>query len=147
MKDKPNFEQCVLYVNTVEKTIRSLNVNWVMSKHAVFTLGINNQSIMLTASKLDESSHNLVKTQILLSRKFCGFWLVPELGLWNFQFMASKFSKNMRTNFVVNKPLDFFARQHRPIHFLSFAEADKSHFSRSLMETSCEEPELDNQLK
>lgn len=58
---------------------------------------------------------------MILSDKFLGFFMVPEGGLWNYNFNGQNFSVNMRFNLMLDNPKDFYHESHRAIHFLDFA--------------------------
>ena len=67
------------------------------------------------------------KTQLLLSDKIRGYFLVPEQGgLWNYSFMCAAFGSVEKKAFCVkvDTPLAFYAEQHRPLHFQNFAELE-----------------------
>jgi pre-mRNA-processing factor 8 len=57
------------------------------------------------------------RTQLLLSDRITGFWLVPEDERWNYSFMGPKFQADMNYAVVPGHPPPFFAPQHRPNHF------------------------------
>ena len=58
---------------------------------------------------------------MILSDKFLGFFMVPDGGLWNYNFNGQNFSVNMRYNLMLDNPKDFYHESHRAIHFLDFA--------------------------
>jgi len=60
--------------------------------------------------------------QLLLSDKFMGSFLVPSDGLWNYNLMGVRFMPSMKSSLALGKPLPFYAPEHRPTHFHSFAE-------------------------
>lgn len=67
------------------------------------------------------------KTQLLLSDKIRGYFLVPENGgLWNYSFMGAAFGGVEKKAFgvKVDTPIAFYAEQHRPLHFQNFAELE-----------------------
>ncbi|KAK2757045.1 pre-mRNA-splicing factor 8 [Arachnomyces sp. PD_36] len=66
------------------------------------------------------------KSQLLLSDKIRGYFLVPESNIWNYSFMGSSFgSVEKRPIYVkIDTPLRFYDDQHRPLHFQSFAELE-----------------------
>ena len=67
------------------------------------------------------------KTQLLLSDKIRGYFLVPDNGgLWNYSFMGAAFSgvEKKVVGVKVDTPLAFYAEQHRPLHFQNFAELE-----------------------
>ena len=66
------------------------------------------------------------KTQLLLSDRFKGYFLVPESGLWNYSFSGGAFSGVEKKPIYckVDVPETFYADQHRPLHFQNFAELE-----------------------
>ena len=65
------------------------------------------------------------KVQLILSDKFLGFFMVPEGGVWNYNFNGQNFSQNMRYTLALDNPRDFYNEAHRMIHFLDFAGRDE----------------------
>ena len=57
---------------------------------------------------------------MILSDKFLGFYMVPEGGIWNYNFNGINFSNNMRYSLVLDNPKDFYNEAHRTAHFLDF---------------------------
>ena len=66
------------------------------------------------------------KTQLLLSDKIRGYFLVPEQNTWNYSFMGASFSgvEKKAVPVKMDVPLDFYADVHRPLHFQNFAELE-----------------------
>ena len=67
------------------------------------------------------------KTQLLLSDKIRGYFLVPESGgVWNYSFMGAAFGgvEKKRVDVKMDVPLGFYADVHRPLHFQNFAELE-----------------------
>ena len=66
------------------------------------------------------------KTQLLLSDKIRGYFLVPEGERWNYSFMGAGFGsvEKKRVDVKVDVPRGFYADVHRPLHFQSFAELE-----------------------
>ncbi len=66
------------------------------------------------------------KTQLLLSDKIRGYFLVPELGVWNYTFMGAGFGgvEKRPVGVKVDTPVGFYADVHRPVHFQNFAELE-----------------------
>jgi len=60
------------------------------------------------------------KVQMLLSDRFLGFYMVPDAGPWNYNFMGVKHSVNMTYGLVLQNPKEFYHEVHRPGHFLKF---------------------------
>jgi pre-mRNA-processing factor 8 len=57
---------------------------------------------------------------MILSDKFLGFFMIPEGGIWNYNFNGINFSQNMRYTLVLDNPKDFYNEAHRTAHFLDF---------------------------
>ena len=66
------------------------------------------------------------KTQLLLSDKIRGYFLVPEQTTWNYSFMGASFGAVEKKSVAVKMdvPLGFYADVHRPLHFQNFAELE-----------------------
>jgi pre-mRNA-processing factor 8 len=60
------------------------------------------------------------KVQMLLSDRFLGFYMVPDAGPWNYNFMGMKHSVNMTYGLKLENPKEFYHDSHRPGHFLKF---------------------------
>ncbi|KAK4554222.1 pre-mRNA-splicing factor 8 [Recurvomyces mirabilis] len=73
------------------------------------------------------------KSQLLLSDKIRGFFLVPEDERWNWSFMGSGFGEREkgRVYVGVGVPKRFYDDVHRGIHFTSFAELEDVWVDRS----------------
>eukprot|EP00475_Leptophrys_vorax_P028124 TRINITY_DN40512_c0_g1_i2.p1 TRINITY_DN40512_c0_g1~~TRINITY_DN40512_c0_g1_i2.p1 ORF type:complete len:835 (-),score=203.10 TRINITY_DN40512_c0_g1_i2:50-2554(-) len=64
------------------------------------------------------------KSQMLLSDRFVGFFMVPDVGSWNYNFMGMMHSVNMKYGLRLGNPRDFYDQSHRPNHFLKFSRLD-----------------------
>lgn len=66
------------------------------------------------------------KTQLLLSDKIRGYFLVPEQNTWNYSFMGASFSgvEKKPVPVKMDVPIGFYADVHRPLHFQNFAELE-----------------------
>ncbi|KCV67421.1 pre-mRNA-processing-splicing factor 8 [Fonticula alba] len=60
------------------------------------------------------------KVQMLLSDRFLGFFMVPEEGPWNYNFMAVRHSPSMQYSVKLDVPNEFYHETHRPSHFLDY---------------------------
>ena len=68
--------------------------------------------------------------------RFMGFYMVPDVGSWNFNFQGVKHQPNMKYGLKLANPKEFYHELHRPKHFLDFStledvdtEADReNHF-------------------
>jgi pre-mRNA-processing factor 8 len=54
---------------------------------------------------------------MILSDKFLGFFMIPEGGVWNYNFNGINFNQNMRYSLVLDNPRDFYHESHRTAHF------------------------------
>lgn len=61
------------------------------------------------------------RAQVLLSDRFMGFFMVPDAGSWNYNFMGVKFSAGMKYGVKLGNPKEFYAEVHRPTHFMEFS--------------------------
>ncbi|KAK6950509.1 Pre-mRNA-processing-splicing factor 8 [Daldinia eschscholtzii] len=74
-----------------------------------------------------------VKRKLLLSPRYRGFFLVPEDGKWNYNFMGSNFIglEKKPVHVKLDTPLPFYSDQHRPEHFHDFTEMEDPGVDRS----------------
>lgn len=61
------------------------------------------------------------KVQMLLSDRFLGFYMVPDTGSWNYNFMGVKHSQSMKYGLRLENPKEFYHESHRPVHFSQYA--------------------------
>lgn len=61
------------------------------------------------------------KSQLLLSHQYLGFFLVPDVGSWNYNFMSIKHNAQMSYGLRLGNPLEFYHESHRSTHFFKFA--------------------------
>eukprot|EP00735_Rhodelphis_limneticus_P013308 TRINITY_DN692_c0_g1::TRINITY_DN692_c0_g1_i1::g.28748::m.28748 TRINITY_DN692_c0_g1::TRINITY_DN692_c0_g1_i1::g.28748 ORF type:complete len:2358 (+),score=811.76,sp/Q99PV0/PRP8_MOUSE/82.36/0.0,PROCN/PF08083.6/1.3e-219,PRP8_domainIV/PF12134.3/8.5e-126,U6-snRNA_bdg/PF10596.4/8.9e-94,PRO8NT/PF08082.6/6.6e-81,U5_2-snRNA_bdg/PF10597.4/3.6e-69,PROCT/PF08084.6/1.3e+04,PROCT/PF08084.6/1.4e-48,RRM_4/PF10598.4/1.8e-44,JAB/PF01398.16/9.6e-08,Lipocalin_3/PF12702.2/0.43 TRINITY_DN692_c0_g1_i1:123-7076(+) len=119
------------------------NKAWDGEKTIVITCSFTPGSCSLTAYKLTplgyewgravQDIHNPVgylpthyeKVQMLLSDRFLGFFMIPDDGVWNYNFMGVKHSVNMKYNITLGNPREFYHETHRPAHFLNFASIEE----------------------
>ncbi|KAF4950155.1 hypothetical protein FGADI_8373 [Fusarium gaditjirri] len=73
------------------------------------------------------------KRKLLLSPRFRGFFLVPDDGRWNYSFMGNAFNgmEKRPVHVKLDTPLPFYSDQHRPVHFVNFAELEDIWVDRS----------------
>ena len=68
-----------------------------------------------------------VKSQLLLSDKILGYFMIPEDDKWNYSFMGAQWSnveKKKEVYVKVGHPWRFYDGGHRPVHFASFGELE-----------------------
>ena len=66
------------------------------------------------------------KVQMLLSDRFLGFFMVPDSGSWNFNFMGVKHDPNRKYDLMLANPKEFYHEVHRASHFLNFASIENA---------------------
>ncbi|CAK4031288.1 Pre-mRNA-processing-splicing factor 8 [Lecanosticta acicola] len=73
------------------------------------------------------------KSQLLLSDKIRGYFLVPEDERWNWSFLGSGFGEREKGRVYVGVgiPRRFYDDVHRPVHFQNFAELEDVWVDRS----------------
>ncbi|KAL9609088.1 MAG: hypothetical protein Q9167_006120 [Letrouitia subvulpina] len=83
-----------------------------------------------------------VKTQLLLSDRIRGYFLVPDEyeGRWNYSFLGASFSefekggaggmKGRAVHVKLDSPLGFYSEVHRPVHFLNFIALEEGQADR-----------------
>jgi len=64
------------------------------------------------------------KVQMLLSDRFLGYFMVPDTGSWNYNFMGVQHNPNMKYGLKLGVPKEFYHEVHRPIHFLNFSQME-----------------------
>ena len=114
--------------------------SWDGEKCVVVTCSFTPGSCSLTAYKLTPSGYewgrqnkdtganpqgyaptHYEKVQVLLSDRFLGFYMVPDVGSWNYNFMGVKHSAGLKYGLKLANPKEFYHEAHRPTHFLEFA--------------------------
>ena len=118
------------------------NKSWELEKAIVITCSFTPGSCSLTAYRLtekglewgkankDTSDHTgympnfYEKAQMLLSDLFLGYYMVPDVGSWNYNFMGVKHHPAMKYGVTLGMPKEFYHPEHRPAHFLNFSTID-----------------------
>jgi len=85
---------------------------------AGFEWGKNNKEVAANFQGYSPSFYE--KAQMLLSDFFLGFFMIPDTGSWNYNFMGAKHSPTMKYNLKLEAPKEFYHDSHRPAHFLLF---------------------------
>lgn len=65
------------------------------------------------------------KTQMLLSDRFLGFYMVPASGSWNYNFMGMKHTPDMDWAIKLDNPKTFYDEAHRRNHYLKFSSMEE----------------------
>jgi len=121
------------------------NKNWDGEKTIIITCSFTPGSCSLTAYRLSPAGfewaknnreHNTnyqgysptfyEKVQMLLSDFFLGFFMVPDQGSWNYNFMGVKHAPGMKYGLKLENPKEFYHEVHRPAHFLNFSSLDST---------------------
>ena len=64
------------------------------------------------------------RTQLLLSDRITGFYLVPNDDRWNYAFLGPNWQAHAPYGMKLDTPRAFFAEMHRPNHFMNFTELE-----------------------
>ena len=66
------------------------------------------------------------RVQLLLSDRILGMTLVPEGRVWNYGIgLTQLWSQNVPYSMTLDTPLLFWAEEHRPAAFLTFASLEQ----------------------
>lgn len=74
------------------------------------------------------------RTQMLLSDRFLGFFMVPSEGSWNYNFLGARWQPAMTYKLKLGTPLVFYHESHRTTHFQSFAMSETASSSDTVEE-------------
>ena len=118
---------------TTHAAILEGNKSWDMDKAVLITCSFTPGSCSLTAYKLtstgyewgrknkDQSSNpqgyaptHYDKVQMLLSDRFLGFYMVPDVGSWNYNFMGVKHQTTMKYGIKLDNPKEFYHEVYPP---------------------------------
>lgn len=128
---------------TMHSRIMAENKSWDGERTCILTCSFTPGSCSLAAYKLTPSGYewghantdmgpspqgymptHYEKVQMLLSDRFLGFFMVPEEGSWNYNFMGVKHNRSMDYDLKLGNPKEFYNEVHRPNHFLQFAQME-----------------------
>lgn len=65
------------------------------------------------------------KAPMLLSDRFLGYFMVPDVGSWNYNFMGMNHSVTMKYELKLGNPQEFYDPTHRPNHYLTFSKVEE----------------------
>lgn len=116
------------------------NHNWSADKTIILNVAFTPGSLSLTAYKLNLNGYEFLKanpnpnpsvftnayfekSQLLLSEKFMGFFMVPDNVIWNYNFIGLGIVSNLKYTLVPGNPKEFYHEAHRPAHFLRFIKS------------------------
>jgi pre-mRNA-processing factor 8 len=130
--------------------LMSENRAWDQEKCTTITCSFTPGSCSLTAYQLSPSGYewgknnkdsvnnpvgyspsHYKKVQMLLSDRFLGFYMVPDTGSWNYNFMGMKHSSTMKYGLKLENPHEFYHESHRPGHFLKFSTIEDASYEQS----------------
>ncbi|CAI9103862.1 OLC1v1002436C1 [Oldenlandia corymbosa var. corymbosa] len=144
MHTQPNeFPQLSPQDLTNHARILERNKQWDGEKCIILTCSFTPASCSLTAYKLTppgyEWGHSnkdtggnppgylptyYEKVQMLLSDRFLGFYMIPDNGPWNYNFMGVKHNGSMQYGVKLGNPKEYYHEDHRPTHFLGFNNSE-----------------------
>lgn len=120
------------------------NKQWDGEKCIVLTCSFTPGSCSLTAYKLTPSGYewgrinkdtgsnphgylptHYEKVQMLLSDRFLGFYMIPDNGPWNYNFMGVRHASGMKYGVKLGTPREYYHEDHRPTHFLEFSNMEE----------------------
>ncbi|KAF3450897.1 hypothetical protein FNV43_RR06986 [Rhamnella rubrinervis] len=120
------------------------NKQWDGEKCIILTCSFTPGSCSLTAYKLTPSGYDwgrvnkdtgsnphgylpthYEKVQMLLSDRFLGFYMIPDNGPWNYNFMGVKHTPGMRYGVKLGAPREYYHEDHRPTHYLEFSNLEE----------------------
>lgn len=64
------------------------------------------------------------KSQLLLSDRIAGAFMVPDDNIWNYFFLGLIWNRKSSYGLKLDVPLNFYHETHRPVHFLTFNEIE-----------------------
>lgn len=68
-----------------------------------------------------EHEHTDTHTECCTAYRFMGFYMVPDVGSWNYNFQGVKHSASMKYGLKLANPKEYYSEVHRPTHFLEFS--------------------------
>ncbi|GMH03627.1 hypothetical protein Nepgr_005466 [Nepenthes gracilis] len=129
---------------TAHARILENNKQWDGEKCIILTCSFTPGSCSLTAYKLTPTGYewgrankdtgsnphgylptHYEKVQMLLSDRFLGFYMMPDNGPWNYNFMGVKHSASMKYGVKLGTPREYYHEDHRPTHFLEFSNLEE----------------------
>ena len=120
-------------VMTISFTPGSCSLSAFRLTTSGFDWGRENRDLDITlVDPVGYSTSHYDKMPLVLSDQFLGFFLIPEIGSWNFNFMAVKHNRTDTYGVRIGQPHPFYHQSHRSKHFLDFAsgQEDNSAFAR-----------------
>merc|ERR1712187_1106456 len=69
---------------------------------------------------IEDFSQFYENVQIELSSSYKGFFMLPSIGSWNYNFMGHKYKNKVDCDITIGNPRTYYDDEHRPLHFLDF---------------------------
>lgn len=129
---------------TAHARVLESNKQWDGEKCIILTCSFTPGSCSLTAYKLTPSGYewgrvnkdtgsnphgylptHYEKVQMLLSDRFYGFYMIPDNGPWNYNFMGVKHTASMKYGVKLGTPREYYHEDHRPTHYLEFSNLEE----------------------
>lgn len=122
--------------------VAAMGEHWDQEKSVVITVALTPGTCSLSAYRVTETGLEWAEKnkgvsaemaqgynttcfetpQLLLSDRFLGSFLVPTDGVWNYNLMGVRWASTMEYSLVLGQPKEFYAVEHRPNHFVSWAD-------------------------
>jgi len=114
-------EKCIIL--TCSFTPGSCSLTSYKITPAGYEWGRNNKD-MSSSNPQGYAATHYEKVQMLLSDRFLGYYMVPDGGSWNYNFMGVKHSAGMKYALKLANPKEFYHESHRSTHFIDFASME-----------------------
>lgn len=85
--------------------------------------GLNNMDLISNVPQGYSPKFGM-NSQMLLTNKIMGYFLVPETNIWNYSFLGVSWDKTIDYDLKLDIPYPFYHEIHRPVHFITFNELE-----------------------
>ncbi|KAI5340409.1 hypothetical protein L3X38_019683 [Prunus dulcis] len=99
------------------------NTQWNLEKCIILTLQFHSSEGDITPQGYLPTHYE--KVQMLLSDRFLGLFMIPDIGSWNYNFMGTKLTSGMKYDIKLGIPKEYYDQDHRPTHFLQFSNLEE----------------------
>ncbi|CAM2704830.1 unnamed protein product [Rotaria socialis] len=130
---------------TTHAKIMNDHASWDGEKTIVITCSFTPRSTSLKAYKLTQTGYDwgrsntdrgnnpkgyalahYEKVPLSVSDRFLGFFMIPEHGSWNYNFMDVSHDADMKYDLILSSPKKFDDELHHPSHFMNFSNEENS---------------------
>ncbi|CAF1285637.1 unnamed protein product [Rotaria magnacalcarata] len=130
---------------TTHAKIMNDHASWDREKTIVITCSFTSGPASLKAYKLTPAGYDWGRSNtdrgnnpkgyapshyeevpLSVSDRFLGFFMIPEQGSWNYNFMDVSRDADMKYDLILSSPKEFDDEIHRPSHFMNFSNEDNS---------------------